>query len=110
MNQALKIPIKFVLMDGNFGDAVELHFGSMAPGGYAWMFPKKDGANIGVGIQNKFSKNKNLNDLSDDFISRYEGNITFSGAGSLPMSGTIKKIRKRKLCTSGGFCRYGITF
>ena len=91
---SLKIPIKFVLMDGNFGDAVELHFGSMAPGGYAWMFPKKDGANIGVGIQNKFSKNKNLNDLSDDFISRYEGNITFSGAGSLPMSGTIKKFVK----------------
>ena len=86
---SLKIPVKFVLMDGDFGDAVELHFGSMAPGGYAWMFPKKDGANIGVGIQNKFSKNKNLNDLSDDFISRYEGNITFSGAGSLPMSGTI---------------------
>ena len=81
-------------MDGDFGDAVELHFGSMAPGGYAWMFPKKDGANIGVGIQNKFSKNKNLNDLSDDFISRYEGNITFSGAGSLPMSGTIKKFVK----------------
>ena len=91
---SLKIPIKFVLMDGDFGDAVELHFGSMAPGGYAWMFPKKDGANIGVGIQNKFSKNKNLNDLSDDFISRYEGNITFSGAGSLPMSGTIKKFVK----------------
>ena len=37
----LKIPIKFVLMDGDFGDAVELHFGSMAPGGYAWMFPKQ---------------------------------------------------------------------
>ncbi len=91
---SLKIPVKFVLMDGDFGDAVELHFGSMAPGGYAWMFPKKDGANIGVGIQNKFSKNKNLNDLSDDFISRYEGNITFSGAGSLPMSGTIKKFVK----------------
>ena len=56
---SLKIPVKFVLMDGDFGDAVELHFGSMAPGGYAWMFPKNKGANIGVGIQNKFSKNKN---------------------------------------------------
>ena len=74
---SLKIPVKFVLMDGDFGDAVELHFGSMAPGGYAWMFPKNRGANIGVGIQNKFSKNKNLNDLSNDFISRYEGDITF---------------------------------
>ncbi len=91
---SLKIPVKFVLMDGDFGDAVELHFGSMAPGGYAWMFPKNRGANIGVGIQNKFSKNKNLNDLSNDFISRYEGDITFSGAGSLPMSGSIKTFVK----------------
>ena len=38
--KSLKIPVKFVLMDGDFGDAVELHFGSMAPGGYAWMFLK----------------------------------------------------------------------
>ena len=90
----LKIPVKFVLMDGDFGDAVELHFGSMAPGGYAWMFPKNEGANIGVGIQNKFSKGKNLNDLTTDFVSRYEGEIAFTGAGSLPMSGTIKTFVK----------------
>jgi digeranylgeranylglycerophospholipid reductase len=91
---SLKIPVKFVLMDGDFGDAVELHFGSMAPGGYAWMFPKANGANIGVGIQNKFSKGKKLNDLTDDFVSRYGNEITFTGAGSLPMSGTISTFVK----------------
>lgn len=85
----LKIPIKFVLMDGDFGDAVELHFGSMAPGGYAWMFPKQGGANIGVGIQNKFAKGRSLNLFADEFIGRYGEDITFRGAGSLPMSGTI---------------------
>jgi digeranylgeranylglycerophospholipid reductase len=85
----LKIPIKFVLMDGDFGDAVELHFGSMAPGGYAWMFPKQGGANIGVGIQNKFAKDRSLNLFADEFIGRYGEDITFRGAGSLPMSGTI---------------------
>ena len=85
----LKIPIKFVLMDGDFGDAVELHFGSMAPGGYAWMFPKQGGANIGVGIQNKYAKDRSLNLFADEFIGRYGEDITFRGAGSLPMSGTI---------------------
>ncbi len=85
----LKIPIKFVLMDGDFGDAVELHFGSMAPGGYAWMFPKQGGANIGVGIQNKFAKGRSLNLFADEFIGRYGKEISFRGAGSLPMSGTI---------------------
>ena len=90
----LKIPIKFVLMDGNFGEAVELHFGSMAPGGYAWVFPKKGGANIGVGIQKKFSRGKSLNMLTEEFLSGYDGEVTFRGAGSLPMSGTIEHFVK----------------
>ena len=85
----LKIPIKFVLMNGDFGDAVELHFGSMSPGGYAWMFPKEGGANIGVGIQNKFAKGRSLNLFAEDFFGRYGEDVTFRGAGSLPMSGTI---------------------
>ena len=81
-------------MDGDFGDAVELHFGSMAPGGYAWMFPKGQGANIGLGIQRNFSKKKSLNEYTEEFVSKYEGDITFTGAGSLPMSWTVKKFVK----------------
>lgn len=92
--KSLNIPVKFVLMDGVFHDSVELHFGSIAPGGYAWMFPKKNGANIGLGIQRSFSKGKSINHLSEEFISNYAGNITFRGAGSLPMSGTIKSFVK----------------
>ena len=91
---SLKIPVKFVLMDGDFGDAVELHFGSMAPGGYAWMFPKSSGANIGIGIQRSFSKGRSLNQYADEFISKYEGEISFRGAGSLPMSGSIRTFVK----------------
>ncbi len=91
---SLKIPVKFVLMNGDFGDAVELHFGGMAPGGYAWMFPKSGGANIGVGIQNKFAKGRSLNLFTEDFVGRYSGEITFTGAGSLPMSGTIDSFVK----------------
>ena len=89
--KSVKIPVKFVLMEGDFGEAVELHFGSMAPGGYAWMFPKQSGANIGLGIQRSFAKGKTLNQYTDEFTSKYDGEVTFNGAGSLPMSGTIKK-------------------
>ena len=86
---SLNIPVKFVLMDGSFTDAVELHFGSVAPGGYAWVFPKEGGANIGLGIQRKFAKGQSLNIFAEKFISQYQGKIKFKGAGSLPMSGTI---------------------
>ena len=40
---SLNIPVKFVLKDGQHTDALELHFGSVAPGGYAWVFPKERG-------------------------------------------------------------------
>ena len=92
--KSLKIPVKFVLMEGDYGEAVELHFGSMAPGGYAWMFPKSSGANVGLGIQRSFAKGKTMNQYADEFIDKYDGNITFRGAGSLPMSGTIKTFVK----------------
>ncbi len=92
--ESLNIPVKFVLMDGEFDEVLELHFGSVAPGGYAWVFPKQGGANIGLGIQRKLAKSRSLNLYSEEFFSRYQGEISFSGAGSLPMSGTIPKFVK----------------
>ena len=91
---SLNIPVKFVLVDGKFDDALELHFGSVAPGGYAWVFPKQGGANIGLGIQRNLAKGRSLNLYSEEFFSRYQGEVIFSGAGSLPMSGTIPKFVK----------------
>ena len=87
--KSLNIAVNFVLMDGDFDDRVDLYFGSTAPGGYAWMIPKDGGANIGIGIQTRFSRGKSLNTMADDFFDRFEGNITYRGGGVLPMSGSI---------------------
>lgn len=92
--KSLNIPVKFHLVDGDFSDAVELHFGSTAPGGYAWVIPKEGGANIGVGIQRKYAKKRTLNQCTEEFVSQYKGEKTFDGAGALPMSGTIKRFVK----------------
>jgi len=91
---SLNIPVKFVLMEGKHTDAVELHFGSVAPGGYAWVFPKSSGSNIGLGIQRRLAGDRSLNDIADDFASRFQGDVTFRGAGSLPMSGSIDQFVK----------------
>lgn len=92
--ESMNIPVKFVLMSGSHTDAIELHFGSMAPGGYAWVFPKESGSNIGVGIQRKMARGKSLNRYSEEFFSKFEGDVSFTGAGSLPMSGTIRDFVK----------------
>ncbi len=65
------------------------------------MFPKSEGANIGLGIQKSFAKGKSLNKYSEEFIDKYPGETTFKGAGSLPMSGTIKKFIKGNLVLVG---------
>jgi digeranylgeranylglycerophospholipid reductase len=36
--------------DGDFPDRLELYFGSVAPGGYAWVIPKGGSANVGLGV------------------------------------------------------------
>jgi geranylgeranyl reductase family protein len=92
--KSLNIFVKFILIEGDFEDRVDLFFGSTAPGGYAWVIPKKNGANIGIGIQKRFSKNTNLRTKANKFFSQFKGKITYQGSGALPMSGSIKRFTK----------------
>lgn len=57
---------------GSFDDEVRMYFGSMAPGGYAWVIPKNDAANVGVGAQTKNAKRKNINTMLRDFLRHME--------------------------------------
>ena len=99
--ESLNIPVKFSIKRGSHAESLELHFGSVAPGGYAWVFPKGEGSNIGVGIQRKLSKGRSLNEFAEAFISEYEGEVSFNGAGSLPMSGTINSFVKGRYMLVG---------
>ena len=99
--KSLNIFVKFMLIEGDFEDRVDLFFGSTAPGGYAWVIPKKNGANVGIGIQKKYSKNTNLKAKADEFFSQFKGKITYQGSGALPMSGTIKKFTKGNYILAG---------
>jgi digeranylgeranylglycerophospholipid reductase len=92
--QSLHVAVGFVLMEGDFPDRVELHFGSVAPGGYAWMIPKRGGANIGIGIQPRFARGRPLREFLAEFLARYDGRITYRGGGLLPMSGAIRRLVK----------------
>jgi len=51
---------------GDFGDATDLFFGNLAPGGYAWIIPKAGCANVGLGTWQHFRGN--LRDLFDRFV------------------------------------------
>ena len=52
------IPAVTVQAEGEFDPIMEMHFGGVAPGAYAWVLPKRSGANIGTGISPKYSEGK----------------------------------------------------
>ena len=99
--KSLNIFVKFMLIEGDFEDQVDLYFGSTAPGGYAWVIPKKNGANIGIGIQKKYSKDVNLKTKAEEFFSKFSGKITYKGNGALPMSGSISRFVKGNYMLAG---------
>lgn len=37
-------------VEGAFGRSLDIYFGSVAPGGYAWVIPKNGTANVGLGV------------------------------------------------------------
>jgi len=75
---------------GDFGENVRMYFGSIAPGGYAWVIPKRASANVGLGTQKEFCKEP-LSDLIKRFAEGFEMNIEEFAYGQVPISGPIKR-------------------
>ncbi len=57
--------------DGNFPPQIDLFFGPVAPGGYAWTIPKAGGANVGLGVSGA-TPGTSLRQLLDRFL-QHEG-------------------------------------
>ncbi|MDV2482825.1 NAD(P)/FAD-dependent oxidoreductase [Methanoculleus sp. Wushi-C6] len=84
---ALLAPAVTCRVDGEFGDRIRLYFGNrIAPGGYAWVFPKEGCANVGLGVQDRKTP---VPVLLDAFLARmgYSGRDVM--AGFVPVSGPI---------------------
>lgn len=87
-------------VDGNFEPVVEMHFGSLAPGGYAWIIPKRKSANVGLGVWD-IAKSKGVRALFNDFISR-RGFAPRSIAGGLvPVSGPVARTVSKNVLLVG---------
>jgi digeranylgeranylglycerophospholipid reductase len=71
-------------------DRVHLYFGrKIAPGGYAWVFPKGEGiANVGLGIR---GTTQNAYNYLKRFISKFDATPVELNVGGVPLSGPIDK-------------------
>ncbi len=76
---------------GDFEPIMEMYFGGVAPGAYAWVLPKKDGANVGVGVAPQFSDGR-IGDYFQDFISQRKLEVRGRPIGKfVPSNGPIKR-------------------
>lgn len=76
---------------GDFEPVMEMYFGGVAPGAYAWVLPKKEGANVGVGVAPQFSDGR-VGDYFQDFIAQRKLVVKGRPIGKyVPSNGPIKK-------------------
>lgn len=83
-------PAMAAFAPGDFGPIAEMYFGAVSPGGYAWVIPKKRGANVGLGISKLFAKGR-LIDYYRSFIAFRHLSPGAASGKMVPMSGPIGK-------------------
>lgn len=81
-------------------DAIYLHFGpSVAPGGYAWVFPKGTGvANVGLGVVTLRGDGRTARQYLDDYVARHFPTGTVTG---LTVGGVISGVTVKRTVTDG---------
>jgi len=76
-------------------DAIYLHFGpGVAPGGYAWVFPKSPGvANVGLGVVTLHGDGRTARQYLDDYVARRfpRGTVTGATVGGIICGTTVKR-------------------
>ncbi len=80
-------------VDGEFEPRLKMYFGRIAPGGYAWIIPKKGCANVGLGMTTKFGKQK-VKSLFKEFLAKNEFTPHSTAGGLVPMSGPVPRTVK----------------
>jgi digeranylgeranylglycerophospholipid reductase len=83
-------PAMAAFAPGDFEPVPEMYFGSVSPGGYAWVIPKKGGANVGLGVSRLFTKG-HLIDHYRSFIAFRHLDPGPASGKMVPMSGPISR-------------------
>ena len=81
-------PTASTFAKGDFEPVPEMYFGNVAPGGYAWVIPKKEGANVGLGYSKRYARG-NLDFYWREFLKFRPLDVGKLHGKPVPMSGPI---------------------
>ncbi len=73
-----------------FEPTIKMYFGGLAPGGYAWVIPKRNGANVGMGCNPKLI-NERPRVLFDRFVAKLGIEQSDVTMGLVPQSGPLDR-------------------
>lgn len=82
-------PAMSTVYDGTFDDITHMYFGRLAPGGYAWVIPKKGCANVGLGTWQHFQGR--LDTLFTVFTDRLGLPRRHGTGGYVPVTGPLDR-------------------
>lgn len=82
-------PAMSCLVEGDFTSVTDLFFGSLAPGGYAWIIPKDGCANVGLGAWQHFDGN--LGHLFAKFLRGHGWKEQRGTGGHVPVLGPVER-------------------
>ncbi|MEW5747424.1 MAG: NAD(P)/FAD-dependent oxidoreductase [Candidatus Thermoplasmatota archaeon] len=99
-NPALRYPAVTCQARGSFDPQVKMFFGRVAPGGYAWVIPKGESANVGLGFDPKVFKGR-PREAFDRFVSGLDCTCEGVTMGIVPMSGPVPSTVKGKVLLVG---------
>ena len=80
-------PAMSCTLDGDFDSVTHLYFGNLAPGGYAWIIPKRSCANVGLGTWEFFRGR--LDTLFRKFLERHGLPYAHGTGGYVPVLGPV---------------------
>jgi digeranylgeranylglycerophospholipid reductase len=83
-------PAISTIAKGSFEPVPIMYFGSIAPGGYAWIIPKNKDANVGLGYSKLFT-DKRLHDFWGPFKNMLGHETGHLNGKMIPMSGPISR-------------------
>lgn len=90
-NPKRRYPAVTCQADGDFEPVIKMYFGSVAPGGYAWVIPKDRGANVGLGVMPEMMK-----EPPSVYFSRFASKLGVEHRditmGFVPQSGPVKQV------------------
>ncbi len=86
-------------VEGEFDHALEIIFGSLAPGGYAWIIPKNGVANVGLGVWHRYRGR--LHELLMRFLKKMDFTTDSWTGGWVPELGPVSRTVKGNVLLVG---------